>query len=142
MKVRDAMTRGVTTAAPGDTVRQVAASMSEIDTGLIPVLDGEAIVGLITDRDIVIRVVAEGLGSDTPVSQVMTTQVETVEEGDSLDDAVERMADLQIRRVLVTGPGGALAGVLSLGDVAREAKAKETGHVLAEISEPGDEPAR
>jgi CBS domain-containing protein len=129
------MTPNVQVASPSDTVAQVARQMSEIDSGVIPIVQGEAIVGLITDRDIVVRVVGEHRDSEIPVSEVMTTSVETCRADEKLKDATKRMADLQIRRLLVVDERGKLVGVLSLGDVAREHSPRAVGEVLEEISE-------
>ncbi|RAK52199.1 CBS domain-containing protein [Phenylobacterium deserti] len=135
MRVADVMTAEVQAANPSDTVAQVARRMSEIDSGVMPVVEGDRILGLITDRDIVIRVVGENRDSEIPVSEVMTTSVETCRADDKLKEAAARMADLQIRRLLVVDDQGRLAGVLSLGDVAREHSARAVGETLEEISE-------
>ena len=135
MRVADVMTADVQVASPSDTVAQVARRMSEIDSGVIPVCEGDRVVGLITDRDIVIRVVGEDRDNEIPVSDVMTTSLETCRTDEKLKDATKRMADLQIRRLLVLDEGGKLAGVLSLGDVAREHSARAVGEALEDISE-------
>lgn len=140
MKVRDVMTAGVVTGRPEDSIRQVARQMSEVDTGVIPIADGGRVVGLITDRDIVLRIVAEDGDLDAPVSSVMTTGVETVSEGDSLKDATKKMGELQIRRLVVLGDDGRLVGMLSLGDVALETSGRAE-KVLDKVSDPGDRPA-
>jgi len=135
VRVADVMTADVQVASPSDTVAQVARRMSEIDSGVIPVCEGDRVVGLITDRDIVIRVVGEDRDNEIPVSDVMTTSLETCRTDEKLKDATKRMADLQIRRLLVLDEGGKLAGVLSLGDVAREHSARAVGEALEDISE-------
>ncbi|HEX2559178.1 CBS domain-containing protein [Phenylobacterium sp.] len=137
MKVSDVMTRDVQVASPTDTVADVARRMSEIDSGVMPIQQGGQIVGLITDRDIVIRVVGEGRDNEIPVSEVMTSPVETCLASESLKTATKRMADLQMRRLVIVDDQGSLAGILSLGDVAREASARALGHTLEEISEDG-----
>lgn len=141
MKVRDAMTADVSVAAPSDAIRQVARQMSEIDTGFMPVCDGRKVLGVITDRDIVLRVVAEGGDPEAPVSEYMTEGVEYAYDTDDLKRVADRMGDDQIRRMIVVNADKDLVGVLSLGDVAREGKAKMVGQTLEEISDPGDEPA-
>ena len=135
MKVRDVMTRNVETASPGDSVVEVARRMSEIDSGVMPVMDDGKLVGVITDRDIVIRVVGEGRDNEIAVQEVMTSPVETCGENDKLKAATKKMADLQMRRLVVLDDHGELAGILSLGDVAREDSARAVGHTLEEISE-------
>lgn len=135
MKVSEVMTAQVVTATPRSTIREVARTMAEIETGAVPVTDDGKVVGLITDRDIVIRVVAEGLGLDTAVSEVMTEGVETCGEDDNVADATAKMGGKQIRRLVVLNGSGRLAGILSLGDVAQEYGAKQVGRTLEEISE-------
>ncbi|MDZ4373830.1 MAG: CBS domain-containing protein [Phenylobacterium sp.] len=135
MKVADVMTAQVVTATPRSTVTEVARTMAEIETGAVPVTDDGRVVGLITDRDIVLRVVAEGLPLSTPVADVMTEEVETCSEDDSVADATAKMGGKQIRRLVVLNESGRLAGILSLGDVAQEYGAKQVGKTLEEISE-------
>lgn len=139
MKIRDVMTRDVEVARPSDTIQQVARRMSELDTGFMPICDGRRVQGVITDRDIVIRVVAENGDPSAPVSEYMTQQVEYAQETDALDKVTERMGDDQIRRMIVVDENKDLVGVVSLGDLAREGKSKTVGRALGEISEPGDE---
>ncbi len=141
MKVRDVMSRGVQTARAADTIQQVARRMSELDTGFMPICEGDRVLGLLTDRDIAIRAVAEGLGPETLATKIMTSGAESAAEDDDVDEVTTKMARLQIRRIVILDKAGKLAGVMSLGDVALEAKAKDAGRTLAEISEPGDRPA-
>jgi len=135
MKVSDVMTRAVQVARPTDTVADVARRMSEIDTGVMPIAEGDEIVGVITDRDIVIRVVGENRDGEIPISEVMTAPVETCRDSDSLKDATKKMAELQMRRLVIVDDAGKMAGILSLGDVAREHSARAVGHALEDISE-------
>ncbi len=139
MNVSEVMTAQVITATPRATVAEVARTMAQIESGAMPISDDGKVVGLITDRDIVIRVVAEGIPLDTPVSQVMTDEVETCREDDSVADAAAKMGARQIRRLVVLNESGRLAGILSLGDVAVDYGAKAVGKTLSEISE--DSPA-
>jgi len=140
MKVSDAMTGQVSTAAPTDTVRKVAQVMAHIDSGVVPVVDNGKVVGLVTDRDIVLRVVAEGRSFDSPISEAMSEgEVQSVREDDILADATAKMASHQIRRLIVLDAAGKLTGILSLGDVAKDYGAKQVGRTLEEISaEPAD----
>ena len=140
MKVSDAMTGQVSTAAPTDTVRKVAQMMAHVETGAVPIVDEGKVVGLVTDRDIVLRVVAEGRSFDSPISEAMTEgEVHSVKEDDVLADATAKMASHQIRRLVVLNDAGGLTGILSLGDVAKDYGAKQVGKTLEEISaEPGD----
>jgi len=135
MNVSEVMTAQVVTATPRTTIAQVARTMAEIESGVVPVTDEGKVVGLITDRDIVIRVVAEGLGLDTQLSEVMSTDVETCREDENVADATAKMGAKQIRRLVVLNEQGRLAGILSLGDIAVDYGAKAVGKTLEEISE-------
>jgi len=140
MKVSDAMTSQVSVARPTDSIRKVAETMAKVDSGVVPVVDDGKVVGLVTDRDIVLRVVAEGRSFDSAVSDVMSDgEVLSVKEDDILADATAKMANNQVRRLVVLNDAGALTGILSLGDVAKDYGAKQVGKTLEEISqEPGD----
>lgn len=136
MKVSDVMTAQVVTATPETSVRQVAKMMSEIDSGVMPVVESGKVVGMITDRDLVLRVVAEGRSFEGPVSEVMTADVQSCGDEDTLADATAKMGAHQVRRLVVLNDAGALCGILSLGDVAGDFGAKKVGQTLEEISEP------
>ena len=141
MKVSDAMTSQVSTAAPTDTVRKVAQVMAHVETGAVPIVDDAGkVIGLVTDRDIVLRVVAEGRSFDSPISEAMSEgDVQSVREDDVLADATAKMASHQIRRLVVLDESGKLTGILSLGDVAKDYGAKQVGKTLEDISaEPAD----
>lgn len=138
MKVADVMTAQVATARPTDTVREIAATMANVDSGAVPVVADGKVLGLVTDRDIVLRVVAEGGNLDTKASEFMTEDVQTVSEETNVADAAAKMASHQIRRLVVTGEKGNLVGILSLGDIALDYGAKQVGKTLEEISEPSD----
>jgi CBS domain-containing protein len=136
MKVSEAMTAQVVTAKPSDTVQRVAKIMQDVDTGAVPIFDGGKVVGLVTDRDIVIRVVASGGDLNGPISAVMSDHVLSCKEDDNVADAAAQMASHQLRRLTVTDDAGKLVGILSLGDIAVDYGAKKVGQVLEEISEP------
>uniref|UniRef100_B0T6C2 Putative signal-transduction protein with CBS domains n=1 Tax=Caulobacter sp. (strain K31) TaxID=366602 RepID=B0T6C2_CAUSK len=144
MKVSDAMTGQVSTAAPTDTVRKVAQVMAHVETGAVPIVEDGKVIGLVTDRDIVLRVVAEGRSFDSPISEAMSEgEVYSVLEDDVLADATAKMASHQIRRLVVLDGSGKLTGILSLGDVAKDYGAKQVGKTLEEISaEPADAAAQ
>jgi len=134
MKVAEAMTAQVVTAKPSSTIAEVARMMAEIESGAVPVVDDGKVVGLITDRDIVVRLVAKGGSAETPVREVMTEGAETCQMDDNLADAAAAMANRQIRRLVVLDDKGGLAGILSLGDIATDYGAKVVGRTLEEIS--------
>lgn len=135
MKVSDVMTAQVASAPPSSTIAQVAKMMVRVESGAVPVTEGGKLVGMITDRDIVVRVVAENRSFETPVSDVMTTNVKTCRKDDNLADATAMMGAHQIRRLVVVHEDGALAGMLSLGDIALDYGSKSVGHTLEEISQ-------
>ena len=135
MNVSEVMTAQVATANPRTTIAEVARTMASVESGAVPVTDDGKVVGLITDRDIVLRVVAEGKGLDTPVADVMTEGVETCREDDNVAEATAKMGSKQIRRLVVLNEQGKMAGILSLGDVAVDYGAKAVGKTLGEISE-------
>ena len=140
MKVSDAMTSQVSVARPTDSIRKVAETMAKVDSGVVPIVENGKVLGLVTDRDIVLRVVAEGRSFDSPVSEAMSDgEVLSVKEDDILADATAKMANNQVRRLVVLNDTGRLTGILSLGDVAKDYGAKQVGKTLEEISqEPGD----
>ena len=135
MKVSDAMTAQVVTAKPTDSIQSVAEIMKRVDTGAVPIFDDGKVVGLVTDRDIVLRVVAEGRSFADPISEAMSGDVQSCKADDNLADAAGQMASHQLRRLIVTDETGKnLAGILSLGDIAVDYGNKAVGHTLEEIS--------
>lgn len=136
MRISEIMSRDVKVARPQDTIQDVARRMVEIDAGVMPVCDGDQLQGMVTDRDIVVRAVSEGRSFQTPVSEVMTPDVECCYEDDDIGEAADRMAELQVRRLAVLDRNKRLVGIVALGDIARQAKDKTTGQTLEEISEP------
>ena len=135
MQVSQIMTPDPDTAQPGDTLRAVAARMDSGDYGSMPVVDGGRLVGVVTDRDIAVRAVAQGLGPDTQVSEVMTPDPVCVAPESDVEEAAEIMQDEQIRRLFVTDDSDRLVGVVALADVALEDDEDLSGRTLEEISE-------
>lgn len=135
--VKDVMTSGVRTLSPGDTLALAAQAMDELDVGALPICDGERIVGMVTDRDIVVRGVAQELApATTQLRSVMSKQVEWVFEDEGLVDATAKMQQLQIRRLPVLDRDKRLVGIVSLGDLAAKGDQVQAGEALADISEP------
>src|SRR3712207_6346888 len=97
MKVGDIMTRGVEIASPDDTIQQAASRMAELDAGVLPVGENDRLVGMLTDRDIAIRAVAQGKGPDTKVREAMTPEVRYCFEDEDLDDVVDNMGENKVR---------------------------------------------
>lgn len=137
MKVREIMSHGVQTAQPEDSVREVAQAMADMDVGSLPVCEGQSMIGMITDRDIAIRVVAKGLSSTTAVHEVMTRDLEYCLIDDDVVDVAHKMGRLKVRRLPVIDEARRLVGIVALGDLALEDKAKRTGETLSDISQPG-----
>jgi CBS domain-containing protein len=109
--------------------------MADLDVGAIPVCDGKRLQGMITDRDIAIRAVAQNRGGDTRVSEVMTQDVIWCTEEDSTEDVLDRMADAQVRRIPVVDQDRNLVGIVALGDLALEDEAN-VDETLRDISMP------
>ena len=137
MRVSDAMTATVRIANPQQTIAQAAKMMAELDAGVLPVGDGDRLVGMLTDRDIAIRAVALGKGPDTLVQEVMSQEVLYCFADQDLDDVVENMADTKVRRMPVLNRDKRMVGILSLGDIALVDDPDITGEALCDISEPG-----
>ncbi|NLM27918.1 MAG: CBS domain-containing protein [Clostridiaceae bacterium] len=137
MKVRDIMTKSVTSISPEATVKDAAQLMQRHNVGSIPVVDANGLVGIVTDRDIVIRNIA--LGQDpysTPVKNVMTSQVTTVTPDEDVNKITQMMSSRQIRRIPVV-ENQKLVGMVSLGDLATTGvTSMEASEALAEISKP------
>jgi len=136
MKVRDIMTsESLTTATPDTTLEEIAIKMREENIGAIPIIDDGNITGIITDRDIVVRAVAEGEDcSQCTADEILSEEPRTIEAEALIEDAAELMARYQIRRLLVL-EDGELAGIISLGDVSVKAGEDQAGATLGEISE-------
>ena len=138
MRVSEAMTRDVRVANPGQSIREVACIMAEIDAGSLPVGENDRLVGMITDRDIAIRAIAEGKGPDTPVREVMTTeQVLYCFEDEDLNHVAENMSDERVRRLPVMNREKRLVGIVSLGDIAQKEDSRTTGKTTKGVSKPG-----
>lgn len=137
-QVADAMTRGVRTICPSDNLVQAARAMTELDIGALPVCDGDRLLGMVTDRDIVVRGVAQGQASEqTHVAEVMTEDAAWCYDDDKVDEVLDRMRALQIRRLPVVDRHKRLVGMLSLGDIAVKAE-EPTSEALKGISDPSE----
>jgi CBS domain-containing protein len=134
MRVAEVMTRDVRLIEPNQTIRDAARLMAEMDAGIMPVREGDRLVGMITDRDIAVRAVAQGRGPDTAVREVMTDEVKYCYEDDDTNDVARNMADIQVRRLPVLTRDKRLVGIISLGDMA---VSDEAGEAVAGISQPG-----
>lgn len=135
--LRDIMTTDVTYSNPQDPVMQAAQKMKQLNVGSIPVCDAnQNVIGMITDRDICLRCVADNLPNSTPVQQVMSQNVVTASPDMTVDKAAHLMSDRQIRRLPVV-ENGKMVGMVAIGDLAtRHPSAEEAGHALSDISSP------
>lgn len=137
--VSQAMTRGVRTISPADSLMLAAQAMQELNVGSLPVCDGSGLMGIVTDRDIVTRAVAQGRSlDDTTVSDVMSQNVQWCFEDQSIDEVAGRMAHVQIRRLPVLDRDRHLVGMFTLGDMATKAHDKTAARTLESISEPAE----
>ena len=135
-QIRELMTVKPRTVKSGDSVVEAAKLMKGEDAGIAPIVDGDKLVGVVTDRDIAIRVVAEGRDpQSTKVDEVASQNVVTVDPQQDLDEALRLMAQHQLRRLPVIEEDGKLVGIVAQADVARHADATRTGEVVGEISE-------
>lgn len=138
MKVSEVMTLDVETVTPDASLQEAALAMSRMDIGVLPAVEGNRLIGVITDRDIAIRAVA--LGKDpghTYVREAMSAGVKCVHDYDDVDEAAEAMADLQVRRLPVVDREERLVGIVSLSDIARDRRPRKAGEALQGISRPG-----
>ena len=137
MKITDVMTRDIQTVSPTDTAQQAANFMLKADTGSIPVCDGDRIVGMITDRDIAVRGTAQGLGPDAQVGELMSSDIICANCDDSVESVARQMADRQVRRMPVIDENRQLVGMVSLGDLSREADTSAASTALEGVSKEG-----
>jgi CBS domain-containing protein len=139
MKVRDAMTHDVRITNPNETILQAAQTMADLDAGVLPVGDHDRLVGMITDRDIAIRGIAEGKGPDTKVRDVMTSEVRYCFDDQEIDEVCRNMGNIKVRRLPVLDHSKRLVGILSLGDIALAQSNGSAGQALSGISRHGGE---
>jgi CBS domain-containing protein len=139
MQIREIMTREVEVIRPEASVREAAAKMKDLDVGAIPVCDGQRLQGVVTDRDIAVRAVAEGRDSaNTKVADIMSKDLAYCFEDDEIDEAATMMEMKQIRRLPILDRDKQLVGIVSLGDLSvRSGDQDLAGEALQEISEPG-----
>src|SRR6266446_2140051 len=136
MKVSEAMTRDVRVASPDETIRQAAKTMATLDAGVLPVGENDHLIGMITDRDIAIRGIAQGKGPKAKVRDVMTEDVKYCFDDQEVEEVTRNMADIQVRRLPVLNRDKRLVGILSLGDIALS-DGGSAGGALSGISKPG-----
>lgn len=137
MEVRDLMTTDPVCCGPDTGLQELARLMLENDCGAIPIVDGGKPVGMVSDRDIAVRAVAEGRNPlDMKAGDIMSAPVATVTEDASIEDLFDVMEDQQIRRVVVVNAGGDVCGIVAQADIAELADAEDVADVVEKVSEP------
>lgn len=139
MKVSECMSKDVKTISPGDSIRHAAQAMRDIEAGFLPVGENDRLVGVITDRDIAVRAIADGKGPDTSIRDVMSEEVLYCFDDEDMEAVSSKMAEQQIRRMPVVNRDKRLVGVISLGDVAQgdSDNGSPSAAALSGISKPG-----
>jgi CBS domain-containing protein len=133
--IRDLMTTNPRSLESGSTVVEAARLMRDEDAGLIPICEGEKLIGTVTDRDIAIRVVAEGKSPDSiTVGEIASRELVTIDPQQELDEALRLMARHQVRRLPVVEEDGKLVGIVAQADIARNAPDAQTGDLVEDIS--------
>ncbi len=136
MNIKDCMTRHVRTVSPDETLAEAARAMADSDIGILPVEESDRLVGMISDRDIAIRGIGCGKGPDTPIRDIMSSEVKYCFEEDDVEEVLENMGQIQVRRLPVLNSDKRLVGIVSLSDLADES-AKPVGEALSDIARQG-----
>jgi len=131
------MTPGVRVVSPEQTISEAARLMAELDAGSLPVGEDDRLVGMITDRDIAVRAVAQQKPPTTKVREVMSQEVLYCFDDQDLEDVAQNMSDVKVRRLPVVDREKRLVGIVSIGDVAKGDNAASTGQTVADITAPG-----
>jgi CBS domain-containing protein len=140
MKVSEFMTQEVETVTPDQPIQEAAQFMLRADAGAMPVSEGDKLIGMVTDRDIAVRAVAEGRGPDTPVRDVMTEDLIYCFDDDEAEEVAIKMSDAQVRRMpVLSREGENLVGIVSLGDISRSDQGEAASVALGGITDPGGE---
>ena len=135
-KIRELMTPNPTTVSSDSPITEAARIMRDEDVGIVPIVEGDRLVGTVTDRDIAIRVIAEGKDpQSTTVRDIASTQLVTIDPEQDLDEATRLMAQHQVRRLPVVEEDGRLVGIVAQADIARAGEDAKTGHVVEKISQ-------
>ena len=137
MKVSKCMTRDVELVSPTQTIRDAAQMMADLDAGALPVQQDDRLVGMITDRDIAVRAVAQGKSPETPVRDVMSHELLYCFDDQEIEDVSRNMGEVKVRRLPVVNRDKRLVGIVSIGDLALKEEQTLTGSTLARISKTG-----
>jgi CBS domain-containing protein len=140
MKIAECMTQDIEIVSPDQPIREAAQFMLRADAGVMPVSQGDKVVGMVTDRDIAVRAVAEGRGPDTPVRDIMSENVLFCFEDDDVEEVAMKMSDAQVRRMpVLSREDETLVGIVSLGDISRSDQGEAASVALDGITDPGGE---
>ena len=137
MKVREAMTGNVCLVDPNRSICEAAQMMADQDIGALPVGENDRLVGMVTDRDIAVRAVAQKMGPNTKIRDVMSQEVLYCFDDEELEDALHNMGNSKVRRLPVLNRDKRLVGIISISDLAQREDAKQMGQAIADISTPG-----
>lgn len=133
--IKDAMTADPRTIEPGTTAAEAARLLKSEDVGSLPIVEGDKLIGVVTDRDLALRVLGEDKGGETPVGEVASKELVTVDPQQSLEEAARLMAEHQVRRLPVCEEDGKLVGILAQADVATSGHDALTGETVQQISQ-------
>jgi CBS domain-containing protein len=137
MRISDVMTRTVRTTSSDASIQEAARLMAELDAGILPVGEGDKLVGMLTDRDIAVRAVAHGKGPEAKVREAMTPEVKYCFEDEEVGDVARNMAEIKVQRLPVMDRGKRLVGIVSLGDIAIQGDSSVVDTAVTGIKEPG-----
>jgi CBS domain-containing protein len=140
MKIAEVMTPNPEVVTPDQPIQEAARRMLDADTGALPVGDGERLIGMVTDRDITVRAVAEGRGPETPVREVMSEKLLFAWDDQEVDEVAIQMSDAQVRRMpILSRDRETLVGMVSIGDLVQANQGEAAGVAVAGATEPGGE---
>lgn len=140
MKIAEVMTPNPEVVSSEQPIQEAARRMLDSDTGALPVADGERLIGMVTDRDITVRAIAQGRGPETPVREVMSERLLFAWDDQDVGDVAIQMSDNQVRRMpVLSRDGERLVGIVSIGDLATQGDSDAAEAALSGISEPGGE---
>ena len=140
MKIAEIMSSDVQTVTPDQPIQEAARMMMSGDTGALPVGDGDRLIGMVTDRDITVRAIAEGRGPETPVREVMSEKLLFAWDDQDVEDVALQMSDAQVRRMpVLSREGERLVGIVSIGDLATQGSTDAAEAAISGVSEPGGE---
>jgi CBS domain-containing protein len=140
MQVADVMTRDVRVSSPDQSIIEAAKMMEEYDCGALPVAENDKLVGMATDRDIVVRALAQGKTGETKISEIMTQDIKYCYEDEDVEEVARNMGELQVRRLPVVSRDKRLVGIVTIGALSQSGDKQAAADALSDISEPSARP--